>query len=297
MGHRMKLLVAGSKGQLGWELCRRAQHHDFDVTALDLPELDITDPIGTEKVLSQKDISMVINAAAYTAVDKAESERDQAFAVNSEGPRYLALACAKSNIPLIHISTDYVFDGTKKTPYTEGDPISPMGVYGESKAAGEKAVRDSLEAHMILRTSWLYSAHGNNFVKTILRLASEREELRVVADQYGCPTYAADLAAAILTIAKWIHDQGPVSWGTYNYCGRGITSWHDFAQNICDIGKKYMRLKVKTIKAIPTSEYPTAANRPPYSALDCAKIEESFGITRKLWQDSLAEMLSKDFSH
>ena len=292
----MRLLVAGAKGQLGLELCRRGPHYGFDVIPLDLPEFDITDPFRVDEELARKDISLVVNAAAYTAVDKAESEREIAFAVNSEGPRHLALACARRKIPLIHVSTDYVFDGNKGRPYIEADPICPIGIYGESKAAGEKAVREALETHIILRTSWLYSSHGSNFVKTILRLAGEREELRVVADQYGCPTHAADLAEAILSIAERIHGNGSNSWGTYHYCGKGITSWHGFAQEICRLGKRHTTLRAKAVNAISTEEYPTPAKRPPYSVLDCMKIEKCFGLTRKPWQNSLAEMLARMFA-
>jgi len=293
--YRMKLAVIGSKGQLGWELRRRGESRGLDVIPLDLPDFDINDQLRVDKVLSRDGISLAINAAAYTAVDKAESEPEIAFAVNSEGPGHAARACARRNIPLIHISTDYVFDGNKGTPYLETDPVCPIGVYGESKAAGEKAVRDALENHVILRTSWLYSTHGNNFVKTILRLAKEREELRVVDDQYGSPTYAGDLAEAILSIAEQTRGRGPAPWGTYHYCGKGVTTWHEFAQKICEFGKLHAPMRVREIKAVSTPEYPTAARRPPYSVLDCAKIEKSFGVIRKPWQASLVEMLTGMF--
>ena len=294
--HKTKLAVVGSKGQLGWELCSKGPDCDLDAIRLDLPEFDITDPLRVDKAFSQDEIALVINAAAYTAVDQAESEPEIAFAVNSEGSGYLAAACARRNIPLVHISTDYVFDGNKSTPYTETDPICPIGVYGKSKAAGEKAVREAQKHHIILRTSWLYGAHGNNFVKTILRLANEREELRVVGDQYGCPTYAADFAEAILSIVDNIRAQGEIPWGTYHYCGHGITTWHQFAQKICELAKKHSPMRVREIKAISTDEYPTPARRPFYSALDCTRIEKCFGVRRKPWQDSLAEMLAGMFA-
>jgi dTDP-4-dehydrorhamnose reductase len=272
-----------------------AKAGDMECLGLDRPQFDITDRQAVEKALNKGRFSVVINASAYTAVDNAESERDEAFAVNAEGPGYLASVCAQQDIPLVHISTDYVFDGLKGSPYVETDPICPTSAYGESKAAGEHAVRDHLEAHLILRTSWLYSTHGNNFVKTILRLASEREELRVVADQYGCPTYAADLAAAILHIADQIRSDRAVPWGTYHYCGKGVTTWHSFAEKICEIARKYATVQVKQIKAISTEEYPTPAKRPPYSAMNCSKVENVFGVQRRLWQDSLAEMLVRTF--
>ena len=278
---------------MGWELLNVTKECGLDCEGLDTPQFDITDKEAVERTLRWGRYSLIVNAAAYTAVDKAESERDEAFAVNADGPGYLATACAQEDIPLIHISTDYVFDGTKKTPYTESAPISPIGVYAESKAAGEASVRDNLNKHIILRTSWLYSTHGNNFVKTILRLASEREELRVVADQYGCPTYAADLAAAILHIAEQFWSGRTISWGTYHYSGRGITTWHGFAEKICELARKHRPLRVKRIKAIATSEYPTPAKRPPYSVLDCSKIQSLLGIRTRPWEDSLVEMLGR----
>jgi len=292
----VRLLLLGSNGQLGWEIVNAARVCGLDCEGIDTPQFDLTDRDAVERTVGREKFSLIVNAAAYTAVDKAEFERDEAFAVNADGPRYLALACARSRLPLIHISTDYVLDGNKTSPYLESDAICPIGVYGESKAAGEKAVREALETHVILRTSWLYSSHGNNFVKTILRLASEREELRVVADQYGCPTYAADLAAAILDLAKQISSRGSVQWGVYHYCGHGVTTWHEFAQQICHLAWKYRALRVKRIAPISTQEYPTPAKRPPYSALDCSKIKSVFGIQTRPWQDSLAEMLARLFT-
>jgi dTDP-4-dehydrorhamnose reductase len=293
----VNILLLGSNGQLGWEILRMAKFGDAECLGLDRPEFDITDRQAVGKAVDKGKFSIVINAAAYTAVDKAESERDEAFAVNAEGPGSLASVCVQQGIPMIHISTDYVFDGLKGSPYVETDPVCPTSAYGESKAAGENAVRDQIESHLILRTSWLYSTHGNNFVKTILRLASERKELRVVADQHGCPTYAADLAAAILHIAKHIQSGQAIPWGTYHYCGKGVTTWHGFAEKICELAREHRPLQVKRIKAISTEEYPTPAKRPHYSVLDCSKIENVFGIQAGPWQDSLAEMLARTFSH
>jgi len=291
----VKLLLVGSNGQLGWEVLNAAKDRGLECEGIDTPQFDITDRGAVERTVGRERFSLIVNAAAYTAVDKAEVKRDEAFAVNADGPGDLAFVCAKNHLPLIHISTDYVFDGNKTSPYNESDPICPIGTYGESKAAGEKAVREALETYVILRTSWLYSSHGNNFVKTILRLASEREELRVVADQYGCPTYAADLAAAIIDLAKQISRRGSVQWGVYHYCGHGVTTWYGFAQQICQLAKKYRALQVKRIEAISTEEYPTPARRPPYSALDCSKIKSVFSIQTRPWQDSLAEMLARLF--
>ena len=292
----MKLLLVGSNGQLGWELVNAAEVCGLDCEGIDTPQFDLTDRDAVERTVGREKFTLIVNAAAYTAVDKAELECDQAFAVNADGPRYLALACARNHLPLIHISTDYIFDGNKTKPYVESDPICPICTYGESKAAGEKAVREAIDTHVILRTSWLYSSHGNNFVKTILRLASERAELSVVADQYGCPTYAVDLAEAILEVARQINSRGSVQWGVYHYCGHGVTTWHGFAQKICQLARKYRTLQVKRIEATSTKGYPALAKRPSYSALDCSKIRSVFAIRTRPWQDSLAEMLARLFT-
>src|SRR4030042_1598554 len=217
----MKLLITGSNGQLGWELCRQGKNRGLDLIPLDLPEFDITDKSAVFDPVHRSNAEIVINGAAYTAVDRAESEIDIAFAVNRDGPSYLASACAEFHIPLIHVSTDYVFDGSKKGAYLETDLAAPVGVYGKSKAEGEEKVRRNLKEHIIIRTSWLCGVHGNNFVKTMLRLAREKEELSVVDDQHGCPTFAADLAEAILTIVSLIEKGENISWGTYHYFGDG----------------------------------------------------------------------------
>jgi len=287
----VKILVIGANGQLGWELCRRGEKQGFDMAALDLPKFDITDPIAVNKRVSEAGVSLVINAAAYTAVDKAESEPEAAFAVNCNGPVYLASSCGKVGIPLIHISTDYVFDGSKKRPYLETDHLCPLGVYGKSKAAGETEVRGHLHEHIILRTAWLYGIHGHNFVKTMLRLGREKEVLRVVNDQYGCPTYATDLADAILAITAQIAKTRDITWGTYHYCGKGATTWHGFAEKIFDLARAHCPLVVKEVAPITTEQYPTAAKRPANSVLDCSLIAKHFGIVSLAWQESLARMI------
>jgi dTDP-4-dehydrorhamnose reductase len=241
-------------------------------------------------------VSLVVNAAGYTAVDEAESEPELAFAVNRDGPAYLASACEKVGIPLVHISTDYVFDGQKKGAYLETDPVSPLSVYGKSKAAGEVAVREHLPEHVILRTSWVYGIHGHNFVKTMLRLGREREVVQVVADQYGCPTYAADLAETILRAAAQVLEGRQVHWGTYHYCGKGVTSWHGFAGAILNLAKEHIQLKVKRIEPITTAEYPTQAKRSVNSALDCSLFESRFGLASTPWNESLTRMLHKVLS-
>ena len=293
---KMKLLITGSNGQLGWELCRQGKERGFSIIPLDIPEFDITDQVSVNKAVSTTSPDLVINAAAYTAVDKAESEQESAFSVNSDGPFYLAAACAEKKIPLIHISTDYVFDGCKDGPYCEIDPVSPMGIYGKSKAEGEEKVRHNLKEHIIIRTSWLYGVHGNNFVKTMLKLGREKEEIRVVADQSGCPTFAADLAGAILDIASRINNGQRNSWGTYHYCGGGSTTWFGFASKIFEIAKGYEQFKIKKVTPIKTSEYPTPAKRPFNSAMDCSSLDREFNICPPSWEESLASMLDELYS-
>ena len=287
----MKLLVIGSKGQLGWELERRGARAGFEVTGVDLPEFDITDHGHSVRAIQAVGPAMVINASAYTAVDKAESESRLAFKVNATGPGYLADACRSHGIPLIHISTDYVFDGEKNGPYTEQDPVCPMGVYGQSKAAGEIEVKEGLDEHVIVRTAWLYGIHGTNFVKTMLRMAGEREVLTVVSDQLGCPTYAADLATAVLDIAGRYGRGRPIHWGTYHFAGEGAVSWHGFALEIFRLAGPHTELAVKKVEPIPTAAYPTPAPRPKNSVLDCSLIKKTFDIHPRHWKLSLAEMI------
>lgn len=291
----MKILLTGANGQIGWELARRGAHHGMEILACDRLKLDITDKSAVNRAIKQVGVSLVINAAAYTAVDKAEDNPELARAVNQKGPANLAGACTQARIPLIHLSTDYVFDGKKSGPYFETDPVSPLGVYGESKLAGEEAIRKTLPTHIILRTAWLYGVHGHNFVKTMLRLGKERKVLRVVDDQYGCPTYAADLAEAILIVAAHILKRQQTKWGTYHYCGKGVTSWHGFAEAILDIARQYDSFVCTTVDPITTVQWPSAVMRPQNSVLDCSKITETFGIHPKPWTQSLASMLSEHY--
>ena len=292
----MRILLTGANGQLGWELSNRGRQHGLEILALDRSDLDITDPVSVSKHVNRAGVSLVVNAAGYTAVDQAESEPELAFAVNRDGPAYLASACGKAGIPLFHISTDYVFDGQKEGAYLVTDPVSPLSVYGKSKAAGEVEVRQHLKEHFILRTGWVYGVHGNNFVKTMLRLGREREVVQVVTDQYGCPTYAADLAETILKIAARFLEGGQVHWGTYHYCGKGVTTWHGFAEEIFRLASEYASLKVKRVEPIKTSEYPTAAQRPTRSILHCSALESTFNIHPQPWAESLAHMLDVLFS-
>ena len=292
----MKVLVTGANGQTGWELSKGEGRKSFDILPLDRATLDITDQREVNRQVRGAGVSLVVNAAAYTAVDQAESEAELAFAVNREGPAYLASACAEAGIPLIHISTDFVFDGKKQGPYLEWDQISPLNVYGKSKAAGEVAVRERLREHIIVRTSWVYGVQGNNFVKTMLRMGRERDVIQVVDDQYGCPTWAADLGDMIMGIADQIREKKEITWGTYHYCGRGVTSWHGLAQEIFSLARQYTSLKVKKVQAIRTADYPTPAERPLNSALDCSLVEKTFNIHPQPWRESLAQMIKMLFS-
>ena len=292
----MKVLITGADGQLGRELFRLGQTADFEIHSLNRQQLDITDEASVQEVCKRISPSIVINAAAYTHVDRAENEPERAFAVNESGAAYLARYCADKRLALIHISTDYVFDGTKGQPYREDDPIAPLGVYGQSKAQGEAAVRRILPHHIILRTSWLYGVYGHNFVKSMLKLATEKTMLRVVSDQLGSPTSAADLATAILTISGKIGTNEKFDWGTYHYCGKGITSWHGLAEKIIELAAPYTALKVRQVTAITTAEWPTPAKRPPYSVLDCTRLKNQFGITPPAWQQSLQNTIARIFS-
>ena len=281
----VRLLIFGAGG---WTELRRAPlPQGTTLAALTRAELDIADPAAVRAAIRRERPDLVVNAAAYTAVDKAESEAEAAFAINATAPGGIAAACAEAGIPLIHISTDYVYDGTKPGPYVETDPINPLGVYGRSKVAGDAAVAAALAEHVILRTAWVYSAHGGNFVKTMLRLASERPGLRVVADQHGSPTAAADIAAAIIAVAAKI-GAGEGHWGVFHFTGAGATTWHGFAEAIVGLAGKTV-----PVTAIATADYPTPARRPANSVLDCAKIEAAYGVVARPWRDALAEVIAE----
>ncbi|MFU8797268.1 MAG: dTDP-4-dehydrorhamnose reductase [Gammaproteobacteria bacterium] len=272
----MKILTTGGNGQLGWELQRYSE-----VTGYTREMLDITQPASIEKIFTLFQPDIVINAAAYTAVDKAETETDLAFKINRDGAENLAKACNRIDVPLVHISTDYIFDGKKSTPYTEDHMPYPLGVYGKSKWDGEERVRMHCPKHIILRVSGVFSQHGHNFVKTILRIAREREGFRIVADQIICPTPAADIATAILDMVKQ-----PLKYGTYHYCSNEPTTWYDFTKAIV----AYAGLK-KEIQPITTADYPLPAQRPHYSVLDTHKMYAQYGIQTKSWRSGLSEVI------
>jgi len=232
---------------------------------------------------------LVINLAAYTAVDRAESAPDRVWAVNCAGAAHIAAACGENATPLIQLSTDYVFDGRKAGSYREDDAVGPLGVYGRSKEAGERAVRAAVAQHVILRTAWVFGAHGTNFVKTMLRLAADRPALHVVADQRGRPTPAADIAAALTVIAGYI-ERGEAEWGTYHFAGDPAVSWHGFAEAIFNFATSRLTARPK-VEPITTDQYPTAAQRPMNSVLACLKIQDAFGISAPSWPEGLSRVI------
>lgn len=285
----MKILVFGAGGQVGREVCRAAWPAHYAIMPLDRRTIDITKSALVDAILARETPDLVINLAAYTAVDRAENEPEAAWAVNCAGAAHIAAACGDNAAPLIHLSTDYVFDGRKAEPYREEDPVDPLGVYGCTKEAGERAVRAALGHHVILRTAWVYGAYGGNFVKTMLRLAGARPVLRVVADQRGCPTAANDIAAALIVISGHI-ERGEAIWGTYHFAGGGATSWYGFAEAIFELASPRLPARPSLV-AITTSQYPTPAQRPMNSVLDCRKIKETFGISPPPWRASLAPVI------
>lgn len=281
----MNILVTGCNGQLGNEIQllekEYPQHTYFNT---DVAELDITNQLAVNDFINRHAIDGVINCAAYTAVDKAEGDKELCTTLNTVAPSYIAAAIDKRGGWIIHVSTDYVFDGTHHTPYVETDTPSPDSVYGSTKLAGELGVSKFCKKHMIIRTAWLYSAFGNNFVKTMIRLGKEKTELGVIFDQIGTPTYACDLAVAIMTVV----DKG-IETGVYHYSNEGVISWYDFTKAIHRIAG----IKDCKVRPLHTSEYPTAANRPAYSVLDKTKIKQTYGIEIPYWEDSLRECIER----
>jgi len=288
-----RLLVFGADGQLGRELRRATLPDGLSLTALNRRQADITDRAVVREALARARPAVVINAAAYTAVDAAEDAPEAAFAVNRDGPAHLAEACAAAGVPLIHVSTDYVFDGAQGGPYTEADPVAPLGVYGRSKEAGERAVRAALDAHVILRTAWVHSAHGHNFVKTMLRAGAQRPRLTVVDDQHGNPTAAPDLAAACVTVARRLLDApGPEAFGTFHLAGSGATTWCGFARAIFAEARDLAGGPCPEVVAITSDQWPTRAPRPADARLDCGRIARVQGVALPPWRDSLRSVLA-----
>ena len=287
----MKVLITGSHGQVGSCLVKQLANTEHDVLAMDRDTLDITDAQQVLNTVRDFHPDVIINAAAHTAVDKAESERELSFAINCDGPQNLALAAQEVNATILHISTDYVFAGNKDGIYVESDDTDPQGVYGESKLAGELAVISACEKHIILRTAWVFGESGNNFVKTMLRLAQTRDSLGVVGDQFGGPTYAGDIAAALITMSAAIVEQGNTDFGVYHFSGLPHVSWAQFAQMIFDKAQEQSLLPNKpVVNSITTADYPTPAKRPANSRLDTQKITNTFGITASDWQAALSDV-------
>ena len=278
-----KVLVTGSKGQLGSTIRELSVNHEMNFVFASSSELDITNKKQLESLFNDISFDYCINCAAYTKVDKAEEEIEKAYSINSEAVKNLALNCSKHKVILIHISTDFVFSGEKETPYLEADPTNPINIYGESKLQGEKYIQEILENYFIFRTSWLYSKYGNNFVKTVLRLSKEKDEINIVNDQIGSPTNALDLARFILRIIK----QESSYYGLYHFSNNDDTSWYGFAREILNFYKTDIILN-----PIPSHLYPTLAKRPKYSVLNNKKLETTFGVNILNWKESLIKSLN-----
>ncbi len=285
-----RVLVTGGEGQLGTELARHVWPDGQQAMAIDIDECDLSDPDAIATTVLAGDWAAVINAGAYTAVDRAEDDVVAAWAVNALAPAALAKACRDADIPIVQISTDYVFDGAQPGARLANDAPNPLGVYGASKLGGELAVVTSGARHAILRSSWVVSAHGSNFVKTMLRLAGERDSLNVVADQHGCPTGAADLAAAAATIAVALASDPQRANGVWHFTNSGATTWHDFAEAIM-AGSAARGGPTATVSPIATADYPTPARRPANSVLDTTALTRDFGINPRPWQNALDDIL------
>lgn len=284
-----RVMITGAGGMTGSEVSERAQRAGWQVSALSHAAMDIADAASVDAAAASFHPDVIVNCAAYTAVDRAEAEPEIAAAVNVDGARNIARTAAAAGIPLIHLSTDYVFSGEARTPYEPYAEPNPIGVYGRTKWAGEAVVRKECMRHVIVRTSWVFSHRGSNFVRTILRLAAEREELRVVNDQVGRPTSAADLANALLVVAETMLAK-PELKGTWHFADSGETNWFDFAKAIVEEAGPKTRLPRLT--PISTTDYPTAAHRPAYSVLDTSSFTETFGVTPRPWREALRETIS-----
>jgi dTDP-4-dehydrorhamnose reductase len=285
------ILLTGGTGQVGQAVLRHAAQYGLDIVAPDRLQMDLTNAQSIADMVAGRAWSAVINCAAYTAVDRAEAEAELAEQVNAIAPAIFADETAKRNIPIIHVSTDYVFDGTKSAPYTEGDDVNPLGVYGRTKEKGEAAIRARNPRHVIIRTAWVVSAGGANFLNTMIRLASERTEINVVDDQVGCPSNASDIAHALLTVAHSDSDQ----YGTWHFVNGGEASWFDLATRLFAEMKR-RGLTTPVVHAIPTSQYPTPAKRPSNSRLSTTAIQRDFGIQPRHWHDAVDSIFTERFS-
>lgn len=288
----MKIVVTGANGQVGQELMQFNSNHQL--IGLTKTQLDITQTDQVQSTLKAIAPELIINAAAYTQVDKAEQEQDLAFAINVTGAENLARYCAAQKIPLLHISTDYVFSGEQNIPYKEDDKTNPISVYGQTKLAGEQAIQQLFDQYIILRVSGVFGAYGNNFVKNMIKLARAKIELRVVADATICPTPAYDIANTLLTIATFIQNNSSNNYaGVYHFCSNEPTSWHQYAKEIVKQAAQYEILQVKEIHPVSSIEYPAPAQRPRYSVLDNTKIQKQFAVPACSWRNGLADMLKR----
>lgn len=288
----MRVLITGCNGQVGHCLTEQLKKkEDMVILALTRDDLDISDANAVEKIVLKFNPNIIINAAAYTAVDNAEKEVDLSYQINCNGPKYLAEAAKKIDAAMLHISTDYVFSGDKDGQYHPEDLTMPQGVYGESKLAGERAVIAACDKHIILRTAWVFGEHGNNFVKTMLRLGKNHPALSIVGDQFGGPTYAGDIAAALIEIATQIESGKNIEYGIYHFSGFPHVSWFEFAESIFSEAKTQQVLSnVPVLNCIPTCDYPTPAKRPANSKLSTDKIRDNFGIGASDWKTALNDV-------
>ncbi|MGC1853820.1 MAG: dTDP-4-dehydrorhamnose reductase [Candidatus Aquirickettsiella sp.] len=286
----VKVMVTGAQGQIGHEIVDLASKNNIELYPFTHHQVNITEFEQLKHAIVTIKPNYIINAAAYTAVDRAEKESELAFSVNALGVQYLAKIAKQYDIPLLHISTDYIFNGQKKTPYSENDKAQPLSVYGLSKLNGENWLRETWDKHIILRVSWVFGTYGNNFVKTIIRLAQQRSELRIIADQKGAPTYAGDIAQTLLKIVECLHN-GQFAWGTYHYTGTPALTWYEFAKKIIEEAKQH-KLILKKIVPISALEYPSMALRPYNSELACDKMIRVFNIIPNNWSEGLNKLVN-----
>ena len=285
----MKILVTGANGQLGRELLKCSNNLGFVSVGLNRDELDIQNIWCIQKAIEEYEPDCLINTAAYTSVDKAESESELAFAINETAVSFLAKCCKDANIPLVHFSSDYVFSGNKSGLYSEENHPEPINIYGKSKLAGEYVLQQECEKFLIFRTSWVFSMHGNNFLKTMLRLGTQNESLSVIADQFGKPTSASELARVCL---ETLRNKNLGQWGTYHLAQPEITNWHEFSKVIFDKARLLgFPLKMSSLRPISTDQFPSVARRPANSALDCSLLEKTFNLSIKPWSVSVEEVI------
>ena len=284
------ILLTGGTGQVGQAVLRHAEERGLEIVAPNRAQMDLTNAQSIADMVASRPWSAVLNCAAYTAVDRAETDAELAEQVNAVAPAIFAAETAARNIPIIHVSTDYVFDGTNDVPYTEEDAVNPLGVYGRTKEMGESAVRTLNTRHAIIRTAWVVSAGGANFINTMIRLASERPEVSVVDDQFGCPSSALDIAETLLVVAEHLPEQ----FGTWHFVNSGNASWHDLAARIF-ANMDQRGFSTPVLKAIPSSQYPTPAKRPSNSRLSTLAIQRDFGIKPRHWHDAIDAILAERF--